>query len=57
MDMENLKNLFLSVPSLRIQVYIVTPDHRTNQIKKQFNRITFQKLISETKRKIEIIYY
>ncbi|MFX1490485.1 MAG: hypothetical protein ACFFBI_15145 [Promethearchaeota archaeon] len=50
-------DLFLSLPSFDIRSYIIAPDHRENQVNKQFNRVTFKKLLKDVNRKIEVIYY
>jgi len=50
-------DLFISIPSFDIRTFIVAPDRRVNQVKNQFNRKTFQKLINETRKKIGVIYY
>ncbi len=50
-------DLFLSIPSLTMNAYIIAPDKRKKQVETQFNRITFKQLFSQVASKMNVIYY
>lgn len=50
-------DLFLSIPSLTMNAYIIAPDKRKKQVETQFNRITFKHLFSQVASKMNVIYY
>ena len=50
-------DLFLSMPNLNIDAFIVAPNNRKNQVETQFDRITFKHILKDHSSKIKTIYY